>query len=202
LAGYPVTPSAALATNEQGGAITAPIDKTGGFTFTLPRGHRYHIGLALPDRDVPVVYARGSGRFGNAFSIVSGGAHVDLGSLRYVASMQSGSMQVVTGVGALMVSIGASAQTGECVDGKVAGTNTLCVDDARKVSCDDGSQSDESESESCDEPNQTACADTETVDTTGADHEASVAANNPPDRVDGCDEGDDDNVEQTGEHED
>jgi hypothetical protein len=115
--------------------------------------------------------------------------------------MQSGSMQVVTAGG--MVSIGASAQTGECVDGEVAGTATLCVDDDRKVSCDDGSQSGEAESESCDEPNQTACADTETADVTGSDHEASVAANNPPDRVDGCDEEEDgDNVEQTGEHED
>jgi hypothetical protein len=46
----------------------------------------------------------------------------------------------------------------------VAGTDTLCVDDDRKVTCDDGSESGEAETESCDEPNQVACADTEAAD--------------------------------------
>ncbi len=203
LTGYPSLPSAAVATNEQGQALTVGLDAANHFSLELPRDHRYRIALALADREIPIVFARGSGRFGSSFSIVSGGAHVELGSLRYVASMQGGTMQVVTGTNGSMVSIGSSAQTGECVDGKVAGTETLCVDDERKVSCGDGSQSKESASESCDEPSRAACTDTETADATGADHEASIAETNPPDRVDGCDDGEnDDNVEQSGEHED
>ena len=181
LTGYPATPSAAVATDEQGRVLTGGLDATGRFSLRLPRGHRYRITLALADREIPVVFARGSGQFGSSFSIVSGGAHVDLGALRYVASMQGGSMQVATGgTAGPMVSIGSSAQTGECVDGKVAGSETLCVDDDRKVSCDDGSESGESEIESCDEPSQTACTDSVAADAPGADHEASVAENNPP----------------------
>src|SRR5262249_37270960 len=80
---YPARPSAAAAIDERGQAVTSGIDTAGHFSLTLPRDHRYRIALALADREVPVVFARGSGRFGTSFSIVSGGAQVDLGSLRY-----------------------------------------------------------------------------------------------------------------------
>src|SRR5258707_203111 len=125
LTGYPAAPTAGMATNEQGQVWTGGIDTSGRFSLTLPRGHRYRIALALADREVPVVFARGSGRFGNSFSIVSGGAKVELGALQYLASMQAGSMLVTTGTPGSMVVIGSSAQTGQCVDGKVAGTQTL-----------------------------------------------------------------------------
>jgi hypothetical protein len=198
LTGYPSAPSAGMAIDEHGKTSTSGLNSAGRFSLLLPKGHRYHLAVALSDREVPVVFARGSGRFGGAFSIASGGAKVDLGALRYLPSMLQGSMQVATG-SSTMVTIGTSAQSGECVDGKVAGATTLCVDDDRNVSCDDGSASGEAETETCDEPSQTACSDSEAADSPASDHEASVAEHNPPDRVDGCEEEDDD---QDGEHED
>jgi hypothetical protein len=142
LSTFPAAPVAATAIDETGRAVAAPVGPDGHFTFTLTKGHLYTLSLASTDAEVPVVLPRASGALRLSFRLSTGGARLDLGSVRYFASAPQGGFHISTAP-----ATAGSGPDEECVDGLLAGTSTPCVDDDGKVTCDDGAEVDDGDGE-------------------------------------------------------
>jgi hypothetical protein len=190
---FPSAPLSALATDEGGRAVSAPIASDGRFSLTLAKGHTYRMSFAAAN-DVPIVLPRSTGKLKIAFHLSTGGAHADLGSVRYFANAPAGGFHIST-TPATPPSSSAPGSDTECVDGVVAGTALPCVDDDGKVECDDGSEVDDGDGECIDGKDAktgVACTDPpESGDELDPTSAMAIPEKNVPEDVGGCAEGED-----------
>lgn len=189
---FPSAPISAIATDEAAHAQSAPIAADGRFSLTLTKGHTYRLSFAAAN-DVPIVLPRSSGKLKAAFHLSTGGALVNLGSVRYFESAPAGGFHVSTKPAT--GSSGATGNDGECVDGILAGTTSPCVDDDGKVQCDDGTEVDDGDGECIDGKDAKTGATCTDPPESGDDADPASAMAVPdkdvPDDVGGCAEGED-----------
>jgi hypothetical protein len=192
LSTFPASPVSAVATDESGHAVASAVGADGHFSLTLTKGHHYAVSFAGAGGDILVVWPRASGKLNTSFRLSTGGAHLDIGSVRYFASAPEGGFHV--SAGAPPTSTGGPDE--ECVDGVLAGTTTPCIDDDGKTTCDDGEEVDDGDGEcenGVDARTGAACTDppeaTSVADPTTA---MAVPDRSVPDHVSGCSEEEDD----------
>jgi hypothetical protein len=196
LATFPASPVSAVATDETGRAVAAPVGADGHFSLTLTKGHHYAVSFAGAGGDIPVVWPRASGKLNASFRLSTGGARLDIGSVRYFASAPEGGFHVSAGAPATST----SGPDEECVDGVIAGTTTPCVDDDGKTTCDDGQEVDDDGECENGVDARTGAACTDPPESTGvADPTTAMAIpdRSVPDDVSGCSEEEDDDDGET-----
>ena len=169
LSTFPSSPVSAVATDEAGRAVAAPVGADGHFALTLTKGHNYVVSFAGAGGDIPVVWPRTSGKLHRSFHLSTGGARLDVGSVRYFASAPESGFHVSAGPSPTTSTGGPDE---ECVDGVLAGTTTPCVDDDGKVTCDDGEEVDEGNDGECEN---------------GIDARTGAACTDPPESTDEAD---------------
>ncbi|MDB4994754.1 MAG: hypothetical protein JWM74_2186 [Myxococcaceae bacterium] len=79
-------PTFVEAIDEKGVKTQASVDASGKFTLSLPKGHTYHLAVALAAGSEPVVFPRASKRLDTTMHVSTGAATVALGSIRHLAS--------------------------------------------------------------------------------------------------------------------
>ena len=190
---FPHPPDAVLATNEAGSTVQTSVANTGDFRMELPRDHRYTLEVGSGAERVTVVFPRTSG-LTSKFAVSSGAAVVSLGQIRYLSSAPGPgfflkSAHVMVGADAADV---AQGQLGDCVNGLLAGSGAICVDDAGDVACEgDGSDGDGECKNGVDTATGLACTDpVESSDgdgecKNGVDSTTGLACTDPPDASDG-----------------
>jgi hypothetical protein len=191
----------------------APIEN-GEFRLEVLGQESYRFVVVRGDgSSVPLLFPRAGGATNEELA-VSGGTSFDFGYLRYVAPFQSAMVQVST----------RSSKTGEletdgeyeCEDGIDPNTGAACVeenDDAESCEDDDDEEGEHEDGDEADDEGDDddiecedgvdartglACED-EDDDHVESREEAALPDHVPPSGVGNC--GDDDNVEQEGEHE-
>jgi hypothetical protein len=200
---FPARPTALDAVDERGVHVRSMLDTNAGFSLVLTKGHTYRLSVVGGSSSLPVVFPRTAGTLDSTFRISGGGAVVDLGKVRYLASVPAGGITAVGTASAALVSAdagGQSGEVGECVDGTLLGTSTPCVDDDAKMTCDDGEGEETSGTEKADLGEKAGVIEDGKPDGEEADDVVdpnaplAVPEHNAPADVAGCD------VE--GEHED
>ena len=157
LSSFAKAPAAVDAVDETGKRTHGDVAPDGAFHLDLAKGHVYELLVVGPGFEEPIVFPRATGRLDKSFRISSGAAIVSLGSVRHYDSAPQAGFKILklesqqsgqTGQGET-----ADGEDGECVDGHLQGTNTPCVDDDDKTTCekghDDGNHDDENDGE-CD----------------------------------------------------
>jgi hypothetical protein len=187
-----------------GKSYDAPIEN-GEFRLEVLGRESYRFAVVRGDgSSVPLLFPRAGGAT-NGRLAVSGGTSFDFGYLRYVAPFQSTTVQVSTR--STSTALGTEGEH-ECEDGIDPNTGAACVEENDEAeSCED--DDDEGEHEDGDDDDiecengvdartGLACED-EDGDHVETRQEAALPDHVPPPGVGNC--GDDDNVEQEGEHE-
>lgn len=192
VASFPTTPTAVDAIDETGARTHSPLGSDGAFALQLAKGHSYRL-VVVGANEVPVVFPR-STRLDTNFHISTAGGVVSLGSVRHWDSVPTGGFKVLSASTASNQDA-KDGEVGECVDGKLQGTETPCADDDNQTECQDGSQGANADGE-CENGKDAvtgqACTDTDTADDEAADPAQPMAVpdKNAPDNVSGCNEND------------
>ncbi|AKU94876.1 hypothetical protein AKJ09_01540 [Labilithrix luteola] len=193
VASFPTAPTAVDAIDEAGNRAHSPVGTDGAFALQLAKGHSYRL-VVVSAKEVPFVFPR-STRLDTSFRVSTGGGVVSLGSVRHWDSLPSGGFKVLSASTSSSSPDGQEGQDGECVDGKLQGTDTPCADDDNQTECKDGSQAVSSDGE-CENGKDAvtgqACTDTDTAGDDAADPAQPMAVpdKNAPDDVSGCNEND------------
>ena len=132
------------------------------------------------------------------FRISSGAAAVALGAVHHLGSAPAGGFSIKSSTKPASANgQQGDGQPGECVDGVVMGTNTPCVDDDHKATCEQESETSDGDGECKDGKDAKTgqpCTDTDKVgDEEDADPKQAMAVPevNPPNDVGGCNDGGD-----------
>jgi hypothetical protein len=192
LSTFPSTPRVLAATDETGRVLAARLAANATFSLALAKGHTYKLSLVSDHGSVPIVFPRQTGRLDASFVLRTDGARIALGVVRFRLGVPSGGFHV------LSVSQGSTPPGSACTD---------CVNDDQQTSCEDNGGDN---GEGPDNASETASTGQtgasggagDNAEQADGNAEMGVGDQNAPDQVSGCDnqEGDNGNVEQTGEH--
>jgi hypothetical protein len=179
---FPGGPTGVQATNEQGTAVQVLLSANAAFRLSLLRGHTYRLSVVDAKTATPILFPRAGGTLDNSFHVSGGGAIVDLGSVRYLASAPAGGFTVMGGtsggtVSTMSVGTTSTAPPAECVDGTVQGTSQACADDDAVEQCGDVSSDGECEN-GVDTTTGAACTDPPEP-TSGTSNDSSSGAVDP-----------------------
>jgi hypothetical protein len=198
LSSFPAAPSSVTATDESGRSVRSAVAADGRFSLALAKGHTYKLAVTTPKGDVPLVFPRTTGKLKRTFALLSDGAAVQLGSVRYLGKAPVGGFHV-------MSVRSATADGGAAPDG-ASGE----VADIQETKCEGGGAEEKGAEKSAPESESAPEAPEAKADATpGADaseeadanSEMAVGDQNAPDQVAGCSGGaDGDNLQQEGEH--
>lgn len=194
-----------------GKSYEAPIEN-GAFLLEVLGRESYRFTVVRDDgSSVPLLFPRAGGAT-NGRLAVSGGTSFDFGYLRYVAPFQATTVQVSTR--STSAELGTEGEH-ECEDGVDPNTGASCVEENDEAeSCEgadeEGEHEDEDEDEDEGDEDDVECengvdartglaCEDEDEDHVDSREEAALPDHVPPPGVGNC--GDDDNVEQEGEHE-
>lgn len=182
LGSFPTAPMQLVARNEAGAATTIAVGADGRFEAVLGKDHSYRLAVVSTNGEVPVVFPRTNGKLDTNFSVGSGNAKFEMGTVRYLTTAPTTGFKMAGG------------EVGECVDGHTQGSGEQCADDDDKVSCVEGPEGDgDGECQNGkDVKTGAACTDADEPDVEAADDQPmAVPDHNPPQSVDGCkDDGD------------
>lgn len=176
LASFPASPASLAAVDERGAVSQTPLGADGSFSLRLAKGHAYKLSLVGPTA-IPLVFPRQTGSLDLSFRLDTDGALLRLGAVRYAPKRPA------TGFKAL-----AATTPVDCVD---------CINDDQQVACDDSSGNGDGEPQVSEPETSVATDGAEQAD---PGLEMAIAEHNAPDEVVGCDDGETDNANQTGEH--
>ncbi|MFO0760711.1 MAG: hypothetical protein U0359_29805 [Byssovorax sp.] len=128
---FPAALTQVTVTDDQGGSTIAPVDASGAFSLTLEQGKSYRVLLSADGKGVPLVVKSDAGRLQTTVSITTGGATVDLGSVRYWPGSTAPRSNVV------VPSTTPDTSSASCVNGVIDGTAEPCASGEAAVMCED-----------------------------------------------------------------
>ena len=175
LASFPTRPSAVEAIDEAGHTTRVDVAADGRFTLTLSKGHKYRIAIVTGPTGTPLIFPRPGGSLDLSFKVQSGGAHVNLGAVRFLPVAPSTGFKILT----------TPAATCSGGDGE-------CAQEGNNVSCDEGEGGggDGECVDGKDLETGKACTDGDTAsDEADPTKPLAVADHNAPQEISGCDDG-------------
>jgi len=152
--------------SDKGAASVASVDAHGAFALVLKKGARYQFFLSEDGKTTPIVIKSDDGRLETALEVQSGGATVDIGSVRFWPGT-SPVRSRMTSPGAPTRSVVSGTPTtggsGACVGGSIEGTAQPCASGVAPLVCedvDDEEGDDDGDNHECEDgidPNGNSC---------------------------------------------
>jgi len=128
-ASFPKAVSAITVKSDAGKTSTVAVGADGRFSITLEKGAGYQLFLGADGKSIPIVLKSDQARLQTRVHVKSGGASLNIGSVRYWGGASTSESKVITGP-----ATGAKS----CVSGVFANTSQPCANGASAAVCGEG----------------------------------------------------------------
>lgn len=145
---FAVPVKAITVTSDQGKTTKAAVGANGEFSISLEKGATYRLFLGDDGKSTPVILNSAQGQLVTTAHVRSGGANVNIGSVRFWqgdASAPASVPPLDPSTSSNVVPTTPPTVTPQCVNGLVEGSTKPCATDTAAASCADAEEGDDGE---------------------------------------------------------
>jgi hypothetical protein len=139
-ASFPKPVSAITVKSDAGKTSTVAVGADGRFSVTLEKGAGYQLFLGADGKSMPIVLKSDQTRLQTQVHVKSGGASLNIGSVRYWNGGSTAEAKVIT-----------PASPGSCVNGVFANSTQPCASGVAAATCSEEGDDEESDDDGADE---------------------------------------------------